>query len=619
MSDTRLLPELRPQPVQQPAPPIARRRLRLRLSVAWETLLAALLIALASAVRLGLARAGWPGTDSDDSTMGLMAIHILRDGAHPIFFWGQAYMGSIEAYAGALMFAVLGVSVFALKCGLVLLYALFLLALYSLLAQIFDRRLALVGLALAAFGNDQLLYHELEAYGGYLETVLFGALMTSLAVWLVRTGHEARRSTVRAAGFAGWGLSAGLGLYSDPLVLPFVALTGGALLLWCRRDLWGWYGALAAGALLGGLAPWLIYVATAHTVTAAASFVPHAATSSHAAVPQAPGSASPANPVVAALQAAGTQLLGAMVISLPNMTGATVLCPLPADALWPVAHWSAPGVARCIALRGVWGAGIAAAMVAAICIETQQAIRCWRQRTVLTAANRQQASRTLGRLLALAAPMGTLVLYSAASASGGAPVQYARYLLSMLIAMPVLLCLLVERALPPRGASAPLSLPLRAHGRRAGGVGPRLAAAALAFVLLATFLAGTLATFGEVRPAAAQDVAQTDLVTTLERAGDTRIYSEFWTCYRTSFESGERVVCSVLNNDLSLRPSRYAPYDQMVGAAAHPAFVFPLAGGWAATFRQLAAQRDWRYTTTRVDGQFVIFRITSGFVGGSAS
>src|SRR5262245_26925859 len=139
-------------------------------------LVAAGIILAAAVVRVGLLAVGWPGTDSDDATMGLMAKHILTRGEHPIFFYGQSYIGTIEAYLGALMFALFGVSQLALKCGLVVRYAGFMVVMYALLTQLVNRRWALVGLTLLAFGGDDMLYHQLEAYGGYLETLFFGAL-----------------------------------------------------------------------------------------------------------------------------------------------------------------------------------------------------------------------------------------------------------------------------------------------------------------------------------------------------------------------------------------------------------------------------------------------------------
>ena len=52
--------------------------------------------------------------DSDEAVVGLMARHILQ-GARPIFFYGQAYMGSLDAYLVAGAFALLGESVLAVR------------------------------------------------------------------------------------------------------------------------------------------------------------------------------------------------------------------------------------------------------------------------------------------------------------------------------------------------------------------------------------------------------------------------------------------------------------------------------------------------------------------------
>ncbi len=49
------------------------------------------------AARLAIALLGYPADDSDEATMGLMALHINTRGEHPIFFYGQNYMGALEA------------------------------------------------------------------------------------------------------------------------------------------------------------------------------------------------------------------------------------------------------------------------------------------------------------------------------------------------------------------------------------------------------------------------------------------------------------------------------------------------------------------------------------------
>src|ERR1700692_3795897 len=91
---------------------------------------AVLLITMGGMLRVILLGNGWPLTNSDEAIIGLQALHILTRGELPIFASGQSYMGTIEAYLGACFFQLFGPSTFALRLGLVIMYAGFLLALY---------------------------------------------------------------------------------------------------------------------------------------------------------------------------------------------------------------------------------------------------------------------------------------------------------------------------------------------------------------------------------------------------------------------------------------------------------------------------------------------------------
>ena len=53
------------------------------------------LIAHATVLRL-LLISNWPVLNSDEGTMGLMALHIVNQGKIPLFFYGQGYVGSLE-------------------------------------------------------------------------------------------------------------------------------------------------------------------------------------------------------------------------------------------------------------------------------------------------------------------------------------------------------------------------------------------------------------------------------------------------------------------------------------------------------------------------------------------
>src|SRR5690348_5329000 len=80
----------------------------------WLCLLAALLI------RVWLIYHTHGVIDGDEAMVGIQAQHILR-GEHPYYYYGQPYMGSLEAYLMALLFAIAGSSVWALRAEPVLL------------------------------------------------------------------------------------------------------------------------------------------------------------------------------------------------------------------------------------------------------------------------------------------------------------------------------------------------------------------------------------------------------------------------------------------------------------------------------------------------------------------
>ena len=135
-----------------------------------------------------------------------------------------------------------------------------------------------------------------------------------------------------------------------------------------------------------------------------------------------------------------------------------------------------------------------------------------------------------------------------------------------------------------------------------------LAATSLLLVTLAT---GTLATYGEVATAQAYAQQQATLVHWLIQHDDTRIYSDYWTCIRTVFQSNEQVICSVVGPQFEQKPNRYPPYDAVVAASPNPAYVFQLASAQTNTFPDYAAQQGWTYSRSTVDGQFVVFRVLS--------
>ena len=182
-----------------------------------------------------------PATNSDEAITGLVALHIARGEAAPAYFYGQDYMGALEAYLAAPLFAAFGPGVAALRVPLLLVYALFLLAMFFVARRLYSPGVAAATVVVLSFGADRVLKSELIAGGGYPEITLFAAVLFLLA---------GRRSIPAAAGF---GLVAGLSVWSDPLVLPYVGAAGLVMLAVIWRSP---VRLLALGAgLLAGAAP----------------------------------------------------------------------------------------------------------------------------------------------------------------------------------------------------------------------------------------------------------------------------------------------------------------------------------------------------------------------------
>src|SRR5207253_6206968 len=164
------------------------------------------MIVLAVCLRLLLTALGWPTTNSDEGTIGIMARHIAYNGEHPVVFYSRNYLGAVEAYLGAAFFHLFGSSVFSLRLGIILLDALFFASMYLLTSLLYTKKLALFVLVLLALGSSALFLRELYATGGSTQTLLFGTLAVLLAAWLLLTYRlDLRRGRrhLRFAGYAG--------------------------------------------------------------------------------------------------------------------------------------------------------------------------------------------------------------------------------------------------------------------------------------------------------------------------------------------------------------------------------------------------------------------------------
>lgn len=211
---------------------------------------AALLLGIAVKVAL-LATHSVP-FNSDEAVLGLMARHI-HAGARPVFFYGQAYMGSLDAYLVAGAFRVLGEGVAAIRAVQVGLYAGFILTLWLLARRLFHARAANYAALAASIPPVVVTTYTTATLGGYGETLLFGNLILLAGYEVVFGKWQARAAGWLALGFVGglafWTLGMA-GVY----LLP-VALAGALRFRRARVPLY----LLAGLAFLAGSAPWWVY------------------------------------------------------------------------------------------------------------------------------------------------------------------------------------------------------------------------------------------------------------------------------------------------------------------------------------------------------------------------
>lgn len=221
-----------------------------RLVRAHPLLLVALV--LGTGFKVALLVTGSVSFNSDEAILALMARHILQ-GEFPLFFWGQAYMGSLDAYLIAASFAVLGQTVLAVRLVHLALYAGILVTTYALAYRASGNgRAAAAAALLVAMPPVMVSLYTTASLGNYIVTLLLDNLILLLG-WALLSGRRQG---------AGWwlllGLLAGLGWWGMALIVTALAPLAVLMLLHYRRRLpLGRIGLAGVGFAVGA-APWFI-------------------------------------------------------------------------------------------------------------------------------------------------------------------------------------------------------------------------------------------------------------------------------------------------------------------------------------------------------------------------
>lgn len=112
--------------------------------------------------------------NSDEAIVGLMARHILQ-GEHPIFFYGQSYMGSLDSYIVAAFFLIFGKTVTAIRISQSFLLIIFLFLSHRFAYRLLNSRIAALWvLAFLAGAPVNFLLYTTVTLGGYLEALIIG-------------------------------------------------------------------------------------------------------------------------------------------------------------------------------------------------------------------------------------------------------------------------------------------------------------------------------------------------------------------------------------------------------------------------------------------------------------
>jgi hypothetical protein len=573
---------------------------------------ACIIIALATLLRIVLIAQGWPHSNADEGTIGIMAMHIAYHGEHPIFFYGQHYMGTLEAYLAAAFFRLFGASVFLLRLVPVLFFALFLANMYLLTRLLYTKKLALITLVLLTLGSSIMLDTELVALVGYPELLLFGSLSLLLATWLVLSYDQyssPRRRLWRLIAYGCWGLVVGLGFWSNFLMFTFILVSGLLLLVFCWRELLkGAVLTVVLGLVIGAF-PLIVY--NLHAAPGENTFnvlsdlhnagsVELAKIQAHNHIPLEP------------------ELQGTMLISLPAATGGTPFC---YDTNLMLTGYLSFQNVQCPVLQSnlssvfialAWSVGFILLWTVAVVLTLKN---LWKL-GILTPghprsqAEKQEIKRQFARLMLLCSGGLSLLLFIMSPASAVFPGN-SRYLVGLLIATPALIAPLWglssdKSAMTPNVSNDDHS---HTHSWFTFTSFKLVLGRGMLLIIGIVLLVGTINAFLEIPTVQAYNQQQDTLIHGLLRIKASHIYTDYWTCDSIAFLSREQIICGVVDGQLKVNPrySRYAPYSTIVKADPNSAYVFPIEAGQIPAIVERAALSPGHYQRF-VFGDYVVYQ-----------
>lgn len=203
--------------------------------------------------------------NADEAIVALMARHILLNGERPLFFYGQAYMGSLDAFLVAAGFALFGFQVWVIRAVQTVLYLLVMLSTLKLIPLIFTSSGGRwYTAALLALPTVNVVLYTTVSLGGYGEALLIGNGILYCGLKILRCLED--RLFPPLQWFGGLGACVGLGLWVHGLtgIYTLPVLFG---LVWSifqhrptlHRRAIGFAVLVFVLAALGASLPWWLY------------------------------------------------------------------------------------------------------------------------------------------------------------------------------------------------------------------------------------------------------------------------------------------------------------------------------------------------------------------------
>ena len=186
--------------------------------------------------------------DSDEALTGLMARHFLdNSGGLTTFVWQTNYAGTFETAVLAVVFAVFGSSVMAMKLTMVTLHVIACLLLWRIGRRLIDERAGVVA-ALALWVWPGVYVWWSTKARDYVALLVFG-LAALLCALRLAENYCSRRDWLAL------GLVVGLGFWTNPQIAYLAVPAGLWILIAHRRAVL--YAPLAIPTFLLGASPWI--------------------------------------------------------------------------------------------------------------------------------------------------------------------------------------------------------------------------------------------------------------------------------------------------------------------------------------------------------------------------